>query len=61
LYLLAILNSPLMWWHNWRCLPHMKDEALTPVAFVMERLPIAQPSDSLRVKTEKLRPADRPY
>jgi len=30
--------------HNWRCLPHMKDEALTPVAFVMERLPIAQPA-----------------
>ncbi len=26
-YLLAVLNSPLMWWHNWRYLPHMKDEA----------------------------------
>ena len=33
LYLLAVLNSPLMWWHNWRYLPHMKDEALSPVAF----------------------------
>jgi hypothetical protein len=30
LYLCAMLNSPLMWWHNWRYLPHMKDEALSP-------------------------------
>jgi hypothetical protein len=40
--LLAILNSPLMWWFNWRFMPHMKDEALTPVAFKMEELPVAQ-------------------
>ena len=39
--LLAILNSPLMWWFNWRFLPHMKDEALSPMGFKMERLPIA--------------------
>jgi hypothetical protein len=42
-YLLAVLNSPMMWWHNWRYLPHMKDEALSPVAFMMEQLPIAKP------------------
>src|SRR5262249_53414572 len=30
LFLLAVLNSPLMWWFNWRYLPHMKDEALSP-------------------------------
>ena len=51
-YLLAVLNSPLAWWHNWRYLPHMKDEALSPVAFLMETLPIAQPTDSIRNKTE---------
>jgi len=51
LYLLAVLNSPLMWWHNWRYLPHMKDEALSPVGFLMESLPIARPSDSVREKT----------
>lgn len=51
-YLLAVLNSPLMWWHNWRYLPHMKDEALSPVGFLMESLPIAKPPDALRVKTE---------
>ena len=32
LWLLAVLNSPLMWWYTWRYLPHMKDEALSPVA-----------------------------
>jgi hypothetical protein len=31
----------------------MKDEALSPVAFLMESLPIAQPSDLIRAKTEK--------
>jgi hypothetical protein len=48
LYLLGVLNSPLMWWHNHRYLPHMKDEALTPVTFKMEALPIARPSDEIR-------------
>ena len=52
LYLLAVLNSPLMWWHNWRYLPHMKDEALTPVAFLMENLPIAEPSAEVRSRVE---------
>ena len=52
-YLLAVLNSPLIWWYNWRYLPHMKDEALSPVGFLMESLPIARPSDGVRCKTEK--------
>ncbi len=30
----------------------MKDEALSPVGFLMESLPIARPSDALRCKTE---------
>jgi hypothetical protein len=46
-YLLGVVNSPLMWWHNWRYLPHMKDEALTPVAFLVENLPIARPTDEI--------------
>jgi hypothetical protein len=48
LYLLGVLNSPLMWWHNWRYLPHMKDEALSPVGFRMSELPIAEPTDAIR-------------
>jgi len=43
--LLAILKSLLLWWFNWRYLPHMKDEALTPVTFKMEHLPIAHLDD----------------
>ena len=52
LYLLSVLNSPLMWWHNWRYLPHMKDEALSPVGRLMETLPIARPTDSIRLAVE---------
>jgi len=52
LYLLGVLNSPLMWWHNFRYLPHMKDEALSPVAFKMEVLPVAVPSDEIRASVE---------
>lgn len=47
-FLLGVLNSPLMWWHNWRYLPHMKDEALTPATFLMEGLPVATPNDQQR-------------
>lgn len=43
-FILAALNSPLLWWYGWRHFPHMKDEALNPAAFKMERLPIARPS-----------------
>jgi methylase of polypeptide subunit release factors len=52
LYLLAVLNSPLMWWHNWRYLPHMKDEALSPLGRLMEALPIAEPTSSIREAAE---------
>ena len=37
----ATLNSPLGWWFGWRFFPHMKDEALSPVGFMMEAFPIA--------------------
>ncbi len=39
---LATLNSPVMWWHNWRHLPHMKDEALSPMGYRMEVVPIPE-------------------
>jgi len=52
LWLLAVLNSPLMWWYTWRYLPHMKDEALSPVAELMEKLPIAAPSEIVRSQVE---------
>jgi TaqI-like C-terminal specificity domain len=49
-YLLALLNSPLMWWHKWRLLPHLKDEALAPQGAMMVDLPIAPPSDVARAE-----------
>ena len=52
LYLLGVLNSPLMWWHNWRHLPHMKDEALTPAGYRMEEVPIPKPTDEQRAAVE---------
>lgn len=52
LYLLAVLNSPLMWWHNWRHLPHMKDEALAPNPTVLETIPIAEPTAAIREAAE---------
>lgn len=43
-WLHAVLNSPLMWAYNGRFLPHMKDEALTPLGEKMIHVPIARPS-----------------
>lgn len=51
-WLLAVLGSPLMWWHNWRYLPHMKDEALSPAAFLVEPLPIAPLIDASRANVD---------
>src|SRR5215472_1454309 len=53
LYLPGVLNSPLMWWHNWRYLPHMMNDTLTPVGERMETLPIALPTDEIRAETEQ--------
>ncbi|MEO7328813.1 MAG: N-6 DNA methylase, partial [Minicystis sp.] len=56
-WLLCVLNSPLMWWHNWRYLPHMKDDTLSPVGTKMENLPIASPlDDAARRETESAVP-----
>lgn len=42
LELAAVLNSPIIWWHNWRYLPHLKDEALSPMGYLMEALRVPQ-------------------
>src|SRR5215213_8340895 len=36
----------------WRYLPHMKDEALSPVGELMINLPIAPPTDATRTEVE---------
>lgn len=38
--IVATLNSPAMWWYNWRHLTHLKDEALSPMGYRMEVVPI---------------------
>ncbi|PPJ62804.1 Eco57I restriction-modification methylase domain-containing protein, partial [Cuspidothrix issatschenkoi] len=53
-YILGVLNSPLVWWYNCRYLPHMKDEALNPVGYLMETLPIAQPTTEIRAEVEEI-------
>lgn len=53
-YLLGVLNSPLLWWHNWRWFPHMKDEALSPAGFKMVEVPIADPGPVERDRVGKL-------
>jgi hypothetical protein len=53
-WLLAVLNSPLLWWFGWRHFPHMKDEALTPAGFRMETLPIARPHESIAARIAKI-------
>jgi hypothetical protein len=54
LWLLAVLNSPLMWWHNWRYLTHLKDEALSPMGYRMDVLPIARSSSANRNAAQQM-------
>lgn len=49
---LAVLNSPLGWWYNWRYLPHMKDDALTPKGELIKNFPIASFLDETREEVE---------
>jgi hypothetical protein len=46
--IIATLNAPIMWWHNWRYLTHLKDEALSPMGYKMESLPIPHFTDEAR-------------
>lgn len=52
-WLIVAFNSPLMWWHNFRYLPHMLNESLSPTGVKMEALPIAQPSSAHRDLAEQ--------
>ncbi len=52
LYLLGVLNAPVLWWHNWRTLVHLKDEALSPMGYLVEQLPIPQPTAEQRSAVE---------
>jgi hypothetical protein len=46
-----MLNSPLLWWHNWRYLTHLKDEALSPMGYLVEHLSVANPDELTKATT----------
>ena len=52
-WLLAVLNSPLMWCWLWRNTIHGKDEALRLKSLYTELIPIARPEDARRSAAEK--------
>ncbi len=52
LYILAVVNSPLLWSYMWREAMHGKDEALRLIYSFVETLPIAPPSDDIRAEVE---------
>ena len=54
LWLLGVLNSPLIWWWLWRNTIHGKDEALRLKTIYTERIPIALPGEVTRVASEKI-------
>ncbi len=54
LYILAVLNSPVIWAYMWRNCSHGKDEALRLFNPFMESLPIAPPTPTLRTETEEI-------
>lgn len=55
-WVLAVLNSPLLWWYMWRSSPRTKGDALVSVADRMEALPIARPSALVQEAAAELVP-----
>ncbi|MBK1621163.1 hypothetical protein CKO42_22635 [Lamprobacter modestohalophilus] len=53
LYVLGVLNSPLMWAFLWRNAQHGKDEALRLFSTLTVSLPIAEPTPEIRTEVEQ--------
>jgi hypothetical protein len=51
-WLLAVVNSPLLWAYMWRNATHGKDEALRLIYSFTETLPIAPPTDEIQAEVE---------
>jgi len=54
LFILAVLNSRVVWWYLYRIWPHMKDEALNVQKPKLLALPVPEATDDLRVQIEPL-------
>ncbi len=48
LWILAVMNSPIMWWYAWRNATHGKDEALRFIREFVQELPISKPNEQYR-------------
>jgi hypothetical protein len=53
-WLLAVLNSPLIWSYLWTHAQHAKDEALRMFSEFVEQIPIAESSRAVRPRVEEL-------
>ncbi len=54
LYLLGCLNSPIAWWYGNRVFTRMLSDSVSPMGFIFESLPIAQPTPTIRTETEEI-------
>jgi hypothetical protein len=52
LWILACLNSPANWYYTFRHLPHKKDEAVAMDIVYIDQLPIAPPTETIRLDAE---------
>ncbi|MEW4570108.1 DNA methyltransferase [Tautonia sp. JC769] len=52
-WILACLNSPLIWWYAWRTVYHGKDEALRMKGVFMNAFPIAVPTREIASRAEE--------
>ncbi|RFP56034.1 MAG: class I SAM-dependent DNA methyltransferase [Limnothrix sp. CACIAM 69d] len=53
-YLLAVLNSPLIWSYSHRNFTRMLSGAISPMGYLFEQLPIAPPTEPIRREAEDL-------
>jgi hypothetical protein len=54
LYLLGLLNSPFIWWYSHRVFTKMLSDAISPMGYLFENLPIAPPTDEIRSQVEPI-------
>ncbi|WP_072620418.1 Eco57I restriction-modification methylase domain-containing protein [Spirulina major] len=51
-YLVACLNSPLIWWYSHRYFTRMLSGSISPMGYLFETLPIAPPTPEIRAQVE---------
>ncbi|MFO5526533.1 MAG: Eco57I restriction-modification methylase domain-containing protein [Cuspidothrix sp.] len=54
LFILAVLNSPLLWWYGQRIFTKMLSDSISPMGYLFETLPIAQPTTEIRAEVEEI-------